>query len=62
MAAGGVAWLKVKISGFCGLRSIELEAATFHPQIRPAVRMAGIKATSLTKVPNSLLKFSIVDY
>jgi hypothetical protein len=36
----------VKIYGFCGLRSIELEAATFNPQLRPAVRIAGIKATS----------------
>ncbi|MEG3923678.1 MULTISPECIES: hypothetical protein [unclassified Microcoleus] len=46
MAAGGVGWLGVKISGFCGLRSIELETATFNPQLRPAVRIAGIKATS----------------
>ncbi|MEG4840138.1 hypothetical protein [Microcoleus sp. B9-D4] len=36
----------MKISGFCGLRSIELETATFNPQLRPAVRIAGIKATS----------------
>ncbi|MEG4913937.1 hypothetical protein [Microcoleus sp. B7-D4] len=28
------------------MRSIELEAATFNPQLRPAVRIAGIKATS----------------
>ncbi|MEG4504444.1 hypothetical protein QUA81_10445 [Microcoleus sp. F6_B4] len=26
--------------------AIELETATFHPQLRPAVRIAGIKATS----------------
>ncbi|MEG4066809.1 hypothetical protein QUA42_05575 [Microcoleus sp. Pol11C2] len=36
----------MKIYGFCGLRLIELEAATFHPQLRPADRIAGIKATS----------------
>ncbi|MGB7893738.1 MAG: hypothetical protein WCF82_17790 [Microcoleus sp.] len=46
MASRGVGWLGVKIYGFCGLRSIELEAATFNPQLRPAVRIAGIKATS----------------
>ncbi|MEG4806933.1 hypothetical protein QUA82_07700 [Microcoleus sp. F8-D3] len=26
--------------------AIELETATFHPQLRPADRIAGIKATS----------------
>ncbi|MEG4021700.1 hypothetical protein [Microcoleus sp. S13C4] len=36
----------MKIYGFCGLRSIKLEAATFNQQLRPAVRIAGIKATS----------------
>ncbi|MEG3845222.1 hypothetical protein [Microcoleus sp. herbarium14] len=36
----------MKILGFCCGWSIELATATFNWQIRPAVRIAGIKATS----------------
>ncbi|MEG4393976.1 hypothetical protein QUB30_16395 [Microcoleus sp. BROC3] len=36
----------MKIYGFGCWGSIELETATFHPQLPPAVRIAGIKATS----------------
>jgi hypothetical protein len=42
----GVGWLGVNFFGFCCGWSIELATATFNWQIRPAVRIAGIKATS----------------